>query len=110
MGLQPEYRGKAELIAKRDPDAGREAAAPTLPRRPSVGSTFDVYGGLYFRETPVTKTGLVVIPVRGTQSACRNLPYAAYVGYDAKSFTLGTSIRGGAVDADLIVEVYKNTK
>jgi hypothetical protein len=107
MGLQPEYRGKAELIAKRDPDAGREAAAPTLPRRPSVGSTFDVYGGLYFRETPVTKTGLVVIPVRGTQSACRNLPYAAYVGYDAKSFTLGTSIRGGAVDADLIVEVYK---
>jgi hypothetical protein len=107
IGLQPEYRGKAELIAKRDPDAGREAAAPTLPRRPSVGSTFDVYGGLYFRETPVTKTGLVVIPVRGTQSACRNLPYAAYVGYDAKSFTLGTSIRGGAVDADLIVEVYK---
>ena len=48
MGLQPEYRGKAELrIANKDPlDAGREAAAPTLPRRPSVGSTFDVYGGL----------------------------------------------------------------
>jgi hypothetical protein len=107
MGLQPEYRGKAELIAKRDPDAGGETAALTLPRRPSINSTFDVYGGLYFRETPVTKTGLVVIPVRGTQSACRNVPYAAYVGYDAKSFTLGTLIRGGAVDADLIVEVYK---
>jgi len=107
MGLQPEYRGKAELVAKGDPDAGRETAAPTLPRRPSVGSTFDVYGGLYFRETPITKTGLVVIPVRGTESVCINLPYAAYVGYDAKSFALGTSIRGGAVDADLIVEVYK---
>ena len=107
MGLQPEYRGKAELIAKGDPDAGGEAAAPTLPRRPSINSTFDVYGGLYFRETPVTRTGLVVIPVRGTRSACRNVPYAAYVGYDAKSFALGTLIRGGAVDADLIVEVYK---
>jgi len=107
MGLQPEYRGRAELIAKGDPDAGGEAAAPTLPRRPSVGSTFDVYGGLYFRETPVTRTGLVVIPVRGTQSACINVRGAAYVGYDAKSFALGTLIRGGAVDADLIVEVYK---
>jgi len=107
MGLQPEYRGKAELIAKRDPDAGGEAAAPTLPRRPSINSTFDVYGGLYFRETPVTKTGLVVIPVRGARSACRNVPYAAYVGYDAKSFTLGTLIRGGTLDADLIVKVYK---
>jgi hypothetical protein len=107
MGLQPEYRGKAELIAKGDPDAGRETAAPTLPRRPSVGSTFDVYGGLYFRETPITKIGLVTIPVRGTEPVCINLPYVAYVGYDAKSFTLGTLIRGGAVDADLIVEVYK---
>jgi hypothetical protein len=112
MGLQPEYRGKAELkridTAKKDPlGAGRETAAPTLPRRPSVGSTFDVYGGLYFRETPVTKTGLVVIPVRGTEPVCIDLPYAAYVGYDAKSFVLGTLIRGGAVDADLIVEVYK---
>jgi hypothetical protein len=107
MGLQPEYRGKAELIAKGDPDAGREAAAPTLPRRPSINSTFDVYGGLCFRETPVTKTGLVVIPVRGTQSACTNVEGAAYVGYDARSFTPGTLIKGGAVDADLIVEVYK---
>ncbi len=108
MGLQPEYRGKAELRTnKKDPDAGREAAAPTLPSRPSVGSTFDVYGGLYFRETPITKTGLVIIPVRGTQSVCINLRGAAYVGYDAKSFTLGTLIKGGAVDADLIVEVYK---
>ncbi|MFZ8841312.1 MAG: hypothetical protein ACO2PM_20800 [Pyrobaculum sp.] len=107
IGLQPEYRGKAELIAKRDPNAGREAAAPTLPRRPSVGSTFDVYGGLYFRQTPITKTGQVIIPVHGTQSACINLPYAAYVGYDAKSFTLGTLIKGGTLDADLIVEVYK---
>ncbi len=51
IGLQPEYRGKAELIAKGDPGAGGEVAAPTLSRRPSVGSTFDVYGGLYFRET-----------------------------------------------------------
>jgi hypothetical protein len=111
MGLQPEYRGKAELkridTAKRDPDAGGEAAAPALPRKPSINSTFDVYGGLYFRETPVTKTGLVVIPVRGTQSACINVEGAAYVGYDARSFVLGTLIRGGAVDADLIVEVYK---
>jgi hypothetical protein len=107
IGLQPEYRGKAKLIAKRDHDAGREAAAPTLPIRPSINSTFDVYGGLYFRETPITRTGLVIIPVHGTESACINVPYAAYVGYDAKSFTLGTLIRGGAVDADLIVEVYK---
>jgi hypothetical protein len=107
IGLQTEYRGKAELIAKGDPDAGGEAAALTLPRRPSINSTFDVYGGLYFRETPVTRTGLVIIPVRGTESACINLPYAAYVGYDAKSFTLGTSIKGGTLDADLIVEVYK---
>ncbi len=104
MGLQPEYRGKAELIAKGDPDAGREAAAPTLPSRPSVGSTFDVYGGLYFRQTPITKTGLVIIPVRGTESACTNVQGAAYVGYDAKSFALGTLIKGGTVDADLIVE------
>jgi hypothetical protein len=111
MGLQPEYRGIVELkridTAKGDPDAGKENAALTLPRRPSVGSTFDVYGGLYFRETPITKTGLVIVPVRGTQSACSNLPYAAYVGYDAKSFVLGTLIRGGTLDADLIVEVYK---
>jgi hypothetical protein len=111
IGLQPEYRGKAELrridTAKKDSDAGRETAAPTLPRRPSINSTFDVYGGLYFRETSITKTGLVIIPVHGTEPVCINLPYAAYVGYDAKSFALGTLIRGGAVDADLIVEVYK---
>jgi len=112
IGLQPEYRGKAELkridTGKGDPDAGRETAAtPTLPRWPSINSTFDVYGGLYFRQTPITKTGIVIIPVHGTRSACINLPYAAYVGYDAKSFTLGTSIRGGTLDADLIVDVYK---
>jgi len=109
IGLQPEYRGKAELRTnKKDPlDAGGETAAPAIPRRPSVGSTFDVYGGLYFRETLINRTGLVVIPVRGTQSACINVRGAAYVGYDAKSFVLGTLIRGGAVDADLIVEVYK---
>ena len=112
MGLQPEYRGKAELIAKGDPDAGRETAAdatpaPTQVSRPSINATFDVYGGLYFRETPVLTIGQVVIPVRGTRSACRNVPGAAYVGYDAKSFTLGTLIKGGTLDADLIVEVYK---
>ncbi len=114
IGLQPEYRGKAELkkidTAKRDPDADRETdatPAPTQVSRPNVGSTFDVYGGLYFRETPVFTTGQVVIPVHGTHSACTNVEGAAYVGYDAKSFTLGTLIRGGTLDADLIVEVYK---
>jgi hypothetical protein len=112
MGLQPEYRGKAELrridTAKRDPlDAGEENPAPSLPRRPSINSTLDVYGGLYFRETPITKTGQVVIPVHGTKSACSNLQGAAYVGYDARSFALGTLIKGGTLDADLIVEVYK---
>jgi len=111
LGLQPEYRGKAELkridTGKRDPDAGREAAVPTLPRGPSINSTFDVYGGLYFRQTPITKTGLVIIPVHGDEWPCSNVFYAAYVGYDAKSFTLGTLIIGGTVDADLIVEVYK---
>jgi hypothetical protein len=47
IGLQPEYRGKAELrridTAKRDPDAGRETAAdvtPTQVSRPSIGSTY----------------------------------------------------------------------
>ncbi len=110
MGLQPEYRGKAELIAKRGPDAGRENAAgatPTQVSRPSINATFDVYGGLYFRETPVLTIGQVIIPVRGTHSACTNVRGAAYVGYDVRSFTLGTLIRGGTLDADLIVEVYK---
>jgi hypothetical protein len=114
MGLQPEYRGKAELkkidTAKRDPDAGRENTADTTPTqvsKPNTGSTFDVYGGLYFRETPVFTIGKVIIPVHGDEWPCRNVPYAAYVGYDAKSFTLGTLIRGGTVDADLIIEVYK---
>ena len=114
IGLQPEYRGKAELkridTAKRDPDAGRETAAdatPTQVSRPSIGSTFDVYGGLYFRETSITRTGLVVIPVHGTRSACVNVSHAAYVGYDAKRLLVGTLIRGGRVDADLIVEVYR---
>ncbi len=116
MGLQPEYRGKAELkkidIAKRDPDADREntadaTPAPTQVSRPSVGSTFDVYGGLYFRETLINTIGQVVISVHGNEWACVDLPYTAYVGYDAKSFTLGTLIRGGTVDADLIVDVYK---
>jgi len=116
LGLQPEYRGKAELkridTAKRDPDAGRETAAdatpaPTQAVMPSIGSLLDVYGGLYFRETIITKTGIVIIPVHGTQSACINLPYAAYVGYDARSFALGTLIKGGTIDADLVVDVYK---
>jgi hypothetical protein len=115
MGLQPEYRGKAELkridTAKRDPDAGRETAAdatPTQVSRPTINSTFDVYGGLYFRETPIDRTGQVIIPVHGIPpSACRNVPDAAYVGYDARGFVLGTLIRGGTVDADLIIEVHK---
>ncbi|MFZ8808028.1 MAG: hypothetical protein ACO2PN_07970, partial [Pyrobaculum sp.] len=109
IGLQPEYRGKAELRTdKKDHlDAGRETAAPAIPRRPSINSTFDVYGGLYFRQTPITKTGQVIIPVHGTESACINLPYAAYVGYDVRRFELGTLIRGGTLDADLIVDVYK---
>jgi len=114
IGLQPEYRGKAELkkidTAKRDPDAGRENTAdatPTQVSRPSVGSTFDVYGGLYFR-TPVFTIGQVVIPVHGTESACTNVQGAAYVGYDAKSLLVGTLITGwGSIDADLIVEVYR---
>jgi hypothetical protein len=115
MGLQPEYRGKAELkridTAKRDPDAGRETAAdatPTQVSRPTINSTLDVYGGLYFRETPIDRTGQVIIPVHGIPpSACRNVPDAAYVGYDARGFVLGTLIRGGTVDADLIIEVHK---
>ncbi len=108
MGLQPEYRGKAVLRTdKKDSDAGREAAAPTLPSRPSINSTFDVYGGLYFRETLVNRTGQVYVPVHGDISACINLRYTAYVGYDVRSFVLGTLIRGGTLDADLIVDVYK---
>jgi len=111
IGLQPEYRGKAELIAKRDPDAGRETAAaaptPTQVSMPSRGSTFDVYGGLYFRETLIDGIGLFTIPVHGNEWACVDLPHTAYVGYDVRSFVLGTLIRGGAVDADLIVDVYK---
>jgi len=114
IGLQPEYRGKAELkkidTAKRDPDAGRENIADTTPTqvsRPSINSTFDVYGGLYFVETLIIRTGLVSIPVHGNERPCSNLGYAAYVGFDARSFVLGTLIRGGTVDADLIVEVYK---
>jgi hypothetical protein len=116
LGLQPEYRGKAELkridTAKRDPDAGRETAADTTPAptqavMPSTGSLLDVYGGLYFRETTITKTGQVYIPVHGNISACANLGYAAYVGYDARSFALGTLIKGGTIDADLVVDVYK---
>jgi hypothetical protein len=112
IGLQPEYRGKAELIAKRDPDAGRETAAaaaptPTQVSMPSRGSTFDVYGGLYFRETLIDGIGLFTIPVHGNEWACVDLPHTAYVGYDVRSFVLGTLIKGGAVDADLIVDVYK---
>jgi hypothetical protein len=117
IGLQPEYRGKAELrridTAKRDPDAGRETdgretdVTPTQVSRPSINSTFDVYGGLYFRETLINRTGRVIIPVHGTHSACINVEGAAYVGYDAKGLLVGTLIRGGRVDADLIVEVYR---
>jgi len=114
IGLQPEYRGKAELkkidTAKRDPDADRENTADTTPTqvsRPSIGSTFDVYGGLYFRETLIDRTGRVIIPVHGTRSACTDVQGAAYVGYDAKRLLVGTLIRGGRVDADLIVEVYR---
>jgi hypothetical protein len=113
LGLQPEYRGKAELkkidTAKRDPDAGRETAAatPTQVSEPSINSLLDVYGGLYFRETLITTTGQVYISVHGTKSACTNLGDTAYVGYDARGFVLGTLIKGGTVDADLIVDVYK---
>jgi len=115
LGLQPEYRDKAELkkidTAKRDPDAGRETAAdatPTQVSKPTINSTFDVYGGLYFRETPVFAIGQVVIPVHGTRSACTNVQGAAYVGYDAKGLLVGTLITGwGSINADLIVEVYR---
>jgi hypothetical protein len=112
IGLQPEYRGKAELkkidTAKRDPDAGRETAAtPAQVSMPSRGSILDVYGGLYFRETLINGIGLFTIPVHGNERACVDLPHTAYVGYDVRSFTLGTLIRGGTVDADLIVDVYK---
>jgi hypothetical protein len=113
IGLQPEYRGKAELkridTAKRDPDAGRETdATPAQVSMPSLGSTFDVYGGLYFRETPVFTIGQVIIPVHGIRSACVNVQGAAYVGYDAKGLLVGTLITGwGSINADLIVEVYR---
>jgi hypothetical protein len=115
IGLQPEYRGKAELkkidTAKRDPDAGRENTADTTPTqvsKPNTGSTFDVYGGLYFRETPVFTIGQVIIPVHGIQSACADVEGAAYVGYDAKRLLVGTLIKGwGSINADLIVEVYR---
>ncbi|MFZ8810435.1 MAG: hypothetical protein ACO2PN_20305 [Pyrobaculum sp.] len=116
IGLQPEYRGKAELkkidTAKRDPDAGRETAAdatpaPTQVSMPTTGSLLDVYGGLYFRETLITRTGQVYVPVHGAKSACIDLGYAAYVGYDVRGFVLGTWIIGGTVDADLIVDVYR---
>jgi hypothetical protein len=113
IGLQPEYRGKAELkkidTAKRDPDAGREntAATPTQVSMPTTGSLLDVYGGLYFRETLITRTGQVYVPVHGIISACIDLGYAAYVGYDVRGFVLGTWIIGGTLDADIIVDVYK---
>ena len=103
LGLEPEFRGRAGL--KRTIEKGPTDAATVAST--SLGSTLDVYGGLYFKQTAVTRTGTIIIPVHGNEPPCVNLPYAAYVGYDARSLMVGTLIRGGTVDADLVVEVYK---
>ncbi|MEM0468847.1 hypothetical protein [Pyrobaculum sp.] len=113
LGLEPEYRGKARLkkvdTQERSPEAGSSpfGSVGVQAARPSLGSTLDVYGGIYFRSVTVSKTGRVDIPVHGDVSACPNVPDAANVGYDARYLTLGVLIVGGTVNGELVVDVFK---
>ncbi len=107
LGLEPEFRGRAELRKTTEKAPAETAAALSQATRPSIGSILDVYGGLYFRQVAVTRTSRIDIPVHGNQAACANILNSAYVGYDASSFVIGTLIKGGRVDADLVVEVYR---
>ncbi len=113
LGFEPEFRGRAELRRVEDKSPARGATSETpfsttaqVPK-PGVGTTLDVYGGIYFAQVAVSQTGSVTIPRYGNVGPCTNLPTASYVGYDARSLALGTIIKGGTISADLVVEVYK---
>ncbi len=109
LGFQPEFRGRARLErggGSRTDGASAAAAAPA----PSTGASLYVYGGVYFRPVRVSSSYTeYVVPVHGESgaSACRNVPDAAYIGYDAASLSLGVLIKGGSVDGVLTADVYR---
>jgi hypothetical protein len=105
-GFEVELRGRARLMARRPALPGPMGAAPA--GLPPLGSTLDVYGGVYFRPVRVRAGETVTVPVHGSvSSACTNVDGAAYIGYDARYLMLGVVIRGGDVRGDLIAEVYR---
>jgi len=103
-GHSPKYMGEATLVEAE----GRlpEPHGP-VPLAPSVGSTYRVYGGVYFVPATVSVDTTTIKPRarRGLQ-VCSNVSDAAFVGYDAEAMTLGVYILGGSAAGKLVVEVY----
>jgi len=121
MGYRPKYMGKARLVRSETQDRGPAAsdlhtltAAPT--GAPAVGTTYTVYGGVYFRPLRIDSLGIKSVPpviqssLNGKLcydvSTGVGIPDATYVGYDANELYLGTYILGGRVSGRLIVETY----
>ena len=123
-GHEVKYIGKARLVVEtqeRQPDpfgeardaVAREAALPMQISAPTIGATYTVYGGLYFRQIKINSPGTYIIyPIveRGI-NLCSNVLNATYIGYDAQEMYIGAIIRGtySNVALKLVVETYQLT-
>ncbi len=121
MGYEPRYMGKARLTKAETQDRNPEAAAadlhtPATTGAPTMGTTYVVYGGVYFRSLRIGSLGTQAVPPVIQSSLdgklCydavtgASIPGATYVGYDATEMYIGTYVIGGQVSGKLIVETY----
>nr|WP_287069003.1 hypothetical protein [Pyrobaculum sp.] len=123
-GFEARYMGDAKLVIETQ-ERRPEGVAPaegkpiqteeTTPAQispaqipsPGVGTTYTVYGGVYFRQIRIDRTGTYVVPpvAESGLRLCSNIPNAAFVGYDAVEMYIGAFIKGKYSNVRLTIEV-----
>ena len=123
-GFEARYMGDAKLVIETQ-ERRPEGVAPaegkpiqteeTTPAQispaqipsPGVGTTYTVYGGVYFRQIRIDRTGTYVVPpvAESGLNLCSNVPNAAFVGYDAVEMYIGAFIKGTYSNVRLTIEV-----
>ncbi|MEM4510487.1 MAG: hypothetical protein QXD08_05950 [Pyrobaculum sp.] len=123
-GFEARYMGDAKLVIETQ-ERRPEGVAPaegkpiqteeTTPAQispaqipsPGVGTTYTVYGGVYFRQIRIDRTGTYVVPpvAESGLNLCSNVPNAAFVGYDAVEMYIGAFIKGRYSNVRLTIEV-----
>ncbi|AFA40274.1 hypothetical protein Pogu_2247 [Pyrobaculum oguniense TE7] len=112
-GFSAKYVGKARLVIEtqeRQPEGIASTSGEVIQMQtsyPATGTTYTVYGGVYFRQVRIDKAGSYVVPpiAQGGLILCSNVPNAAFIGYDAVEMYIGAFVKGSYSNVRLRIEV-----